>query len=295
MRITVGPGTYVVAVSGGVDSMVLLDILRRHPGLKLIVAHFDHGIREDSHHDRRLVQQIARKHGLPFVHHEGRLGTKASEAKARQARYDFLHKVRQASGARGIITAHHQDDVLETAILNLLRGTGRRGLTSLRSTDGILRPLLTYDKSRIREYAGNYQLVWREDATNSDNRFLRNYIRQVILPALTPGQKAQLLIVLENLQATNDQLDALITNLLHTQPALDRLERQWFVGLPHDVAGEVVHGWLRRHDIANLNRRTVERLITAMKTARRGKRIDVDRRHILTIGRHHLALQPVER
>src|SRR4051794_19867846 len=118
------PGSYVVAVSGGVDSMALLHYLQTRPGIKLTVAHFDHGIRDDSPEDRKLAQEVAKSYKLPFVYHEGRLGGEASEATARAARYDFLNKVRRSSQAQAIITAHHQDDLLETAILNMLRGTG---------------------------------------------------------------------------------------------------------------------------------------------------------------------------
>src|SRR3990172_5722177 len=127
-------GTYVVAVSGGVDSVVLLHLLvqkgqraegRGQSKYNFIVAHFDHGIREDSKLDRELVQELAKKYNLPFVYNQGNLGPKASEATARDARYAFLNKVKDSVSAQAIITAHHQDDVLETAIINLLRGTNR--------------------------------------------------------------------------------------------------------------------------------------------------------------------------
>ena len=133
LDITVKPGRYVLAVSGGVDSMVLLNLLQQQPDVQLTIAHFDHGIRTDSADDRRLVQAAARFYGLPVVYHEGQLGADASEATARQARYEFLRTVRLVANAKAIITAHHQDDVLETAILNMLRGTGRRGNRSFKS------------------------------------------------------------------------------------------------------------------------------------------------------------------
>src|SRR5665213_1651974 len=105
------PGSYVVAVSGGVDSMALLNVLkgesRRGGGWKLVVAHLDHGIRPESAEDRRLVQATARDYKLPFVYHEGRLGAGASEAAAREARYSFLRSVQKASDAVAIVTAHH--------------------------------------------------------------------------------------------------------------------------------------------------------------------------------------------
>src|SRR5689334_19288064 len=122
----VQPGKYVLAVSGGVDSMVLLHALQGRPGVKLVVAHYDHGIRPDSHEDRHLVQVVAAQHGLPFEYEEDWLGWGTSEETAREARYNFLERTRQRHKSDAIITAHHQDDVLETAIINLLRGTGRK-------------------------------------------------------------------------------------------------------------------------------------------------------------------------
>ena len=113
------PGTYVVAVSGGVDSMVLLDLLAKQPDIKLIVAHYDHGIRSDSKLDRELVASSAKKYKIPFVYESGNLGPGTSENQARIARYNFLRKVQKESKADAIVTAHHQDDALETAILNI--------------------------------------------------------------------------------------------------------------------------------------------------------------------------------
>src|SRR5688572_18243464 len=174
MNFRLSPGKYVVAVSGGVDSMVLLDLLRERPKLELIVAHFDHGIRKESARDRKLVQRIAKSYDLPFFYAEGNLGPKAGEALAREARYAFLRKIQEEQGAKAIITAHHQDDMLETAIMNLLRGTGRRGLSSLKSRKELVRPMLEWTKKGIREYAEERDLVWAEDVTNDDERYLRN-------------------------------------------------------------------------------------------------------------------------
>src|SRR5690606_36249858 len=113
------PGHYVVAVSGGVDSMVLLDVLaKKYKGrgkTALTVAHFDHGIRQDSAYDRQLVSEMAAAYSLPFVFARGELGAGASEAAARAARYEFLREVQKRAGSRGIITAHHHDDAVETA------------------------------------------------------------------------------------------------------------------------------------------------------------------------------------
>jgi tRNA(Ile)-lysidine synthase len=278
MQVLVSPGTYVLAVSGGVDSMVLLDVLAKRPGVKLIVAHFDHGIREDSHLDRHLVQDVAKRNKLPFVYHRANLGMNASEAKARQERYKFLKGVQKASGAKAIITAHHQDDALETAVHNLLRGTRRRGLSSLRSTDGFIRPLLSYPKERLIDYANNHQLLWREDSTNQDTRYKRNYIRHRLLAPLTAAQRQQFRILIEEITKLNDHIDSELVNLLHVQPTVNQIDRNWFVLLPHAVAKEVLHHWLTRHGVKDVSNKRIEKLVINLKTGKAGKSFDADKK-----------------
>jgi tRNA(Ile)-lysidine synthase len=141
MEIVVPKGRYVVAVSGGVDSVVLLDLLTKTNN-QLTVAHFNHGIRQDSAKEEALVKQLAKRYGLEIKIGNGKLGLEASEETARKARYDFLESVRQKHQADAIITAHHQDDLIETALINLLRGTGPHGLIAIAKNPNILRPLL---------------------------------------------------------------------------------------------------------------------------------------------------------
>jgi tRNA(Ile)-lysidine synthetase-like protein len=118
-------GRYIVGVSGGVDSIVLLDLLAQQPGVKLIIAHFDHGIREDSAQDALFVQKVAEKYDLSFVAERGDLGRHASEAEARRARYAFFNKLIIQFEADALITAHHQDDLIETARDKLIAKCGR--------------------------------------------------------------------------------------------------------------------------------------------------------------------------
>lgn len=285
------PGTYVVAVSGGVDSMALLHMLVQHPGLKLIVAHLDHGIRDNSHLDRRLVSDVAKSYGLPVVTHRVRLGAEASEAIARQARYEFLHKVREASGARAIVTAHHQDDLLETAVLNMLRGTGRNGLTSLKSGDTVVRPFLSIPKAEIYQHAQQHDLQWREDSTNQDTRYLRNHIRHNLMTRFGNEERQQLLDIILNMRELNDQIDALLINHLHVQLDGDKMERHWFIQLPHAVSREVMRAWLMRHKVNDLDNRTLERLVMAAKTYSSGQQTDIDGKHNLAVERKMLVMK----
>ncbi len=108
------PGKYVLAVSGGVDSMTLLHLLSKKPVVELVVAHFDHGIRPDSTEDERLVAETAQEYNLPLEVGHGKLDAGASEKNAREARYQFLESVAKKHTAKGVITAHHQDDLIGT-------------------------------------------------------------------------------------------------------------------------------------------------------------------------------------
>ena len=179
---------YVVAVSGGVDSMVLLDMMVREGSHELVVAHFDHGIRSDSHLDAEFVKEVAARHGLRFESRREMLGEAASEALARERRYAFLRSVAGKHKAK-IVTAHHLDDLVETVAINMTRGTGWRGLAALDSD--IVRPLIDMEKAELVAYANKRGIEWREDSTNMSDVYLRNRLRKRT-PALPADQKREL-------------------------------------------------------------------------------------------------------
>jgi len=295
VNVKIEPGTYVVAVSGGVDSTALLHALHRRPDLKLVVAHFDHGIRDDSHQDRQRVRSLAEQYGLPFVYGLGQLGPKASEAKARRARYEFLNKVRLGSGAKAVITAHHKDDAIETTMLHLLRGTGRRGLGSLRSTDVVKRPILEVSKNDLLRYAATHKLIWRNDPTNLDTRYLRNHIRHNIIPQLTPSQKHQFHELISQMRQLNQEVDSILDLHLHVQPSSTTLDKKWFISLPHSVACEVLAHWLRRHNIRDFDKKFLEKLVVSAKTLANGKTVSLNKEYNLRVKSKVLALEVVER
>jgi tRNA(Ile)-lysidine synthase len=288
-------GKYVMAVSGGVDSVALLHMLQQQDGLELVVAHFDHGMRADAVKDRLFVQELAKNLGLPFVYEEGNLGEGSSEAKAREARYKFLRQVLREKRATVIITAHHQDDVLETAIINMLRGTGRKGLTALKNQPDILRPLLKVSKNELITYAKKHRLQWREDSTNQNTNYLRNYVRHRILPRLEASGRADLVNMLTKMEVTNRELDAILADELGMQTGAQRLNREWFNQLPHSVAREVLAAWLRANGDRGFDSQTLERLVVAAKVARPGKVFPVQKQLVLQVRKSDLALKQVER
>lgn len=287
MNVSLKPGKYVLSVSGGVDSMVLLDILRTEPGLELVVAHFDHGIRNDSDEDRKLVEKTAQRFGLSFVSDRAQLGPDVSEAAARTARYDFLRHVVEQEKAIAVVTAHHQDDMLETAIFNMLRGTGRKGLSSLQSGPDIIRPLLHINKQEILAYAQTHHIVWREDSTNQNEAYARNYIRANIMPRLGEAGKKALLQHINHAATTNAEIDALLHVIV---PAGDVLDRAWFIALPHALSREVIAAWLRQHAVRDFDRKLLERLVTHAKVAQPGKVIDINRALILRVEKAFLKI-----
>ncbi|MDB5168888.1 MAG: hypothetical protein JWO41_244 [Candidatus Saccharibacteria bacterium] len=295
MDIQVQPGRYVVAVSGGVDSMALLSMLSVLPGLKLTVAHYDHGIREDSAEDRRLVATEAQKYGLPFVYAEGSLGSDTSEATARNARYAFLRKVQQATNARGIITAHHQDDLLETVIMNLIRGTGRKGLSPLVNVHDLHRPLLHLSKQDLWLHALDNQLIWREDSTNQDLRYMRNYLRHKVMPKMSPADRQKLVQLTRRQAEINHQMDTLLANYMHIQDQREVLKRQWFLDLSHKVAQEVMAHWLRTHSINDFDKRGIDRLVVGAKVTKPGKTLDIVKGNQLIITPNYLLLKKSNR
>jgi tRNA(Ile)-lysidine synthetase-like protein len=299
-------GHYIVAVSGGVDSVALLYLLvtrsrqldadsTQDPGrLRLTVAHYDHGIRSDSDEDRQFVQQQAESYGLPFVFDAGNLGPGCSEALARQKRYEFLHKVVNITGADGIMTAHHNDDVLETAVINMLRGTGYRGLASLSTTDKLIRPLLDIPKQDVIAFAREHKLTWREDSTNEDETYLRNYVRRHIIPKMAKQHRQELLSHIQSATKQRQIIDAELESLLQNYTKNGSMSRKWFIGLPQIVAQAVMVDWLKTQG-ASYDKQRVIKLVIAAKTLTSGKIVDIDNRYIMTINGDNLALKTRER
>ncbi len=254
-----------MAVSGGVDSLVLLYLLCKRPGLELIVAHFNHGIRPDSAKDEQLVKGAAKKYGLPVEVGYGYLGTGASEEAARKARYGFLKIAKEKHSADAIITAHHQDDLIETAFINIIRGTGPRGLTAILHSD-IKRPLLPFRKTEIIDYARAQGIKWREDSSNQDLSYLRNYVRQAIMPKLSDKGRREILKNVYKIAGLKKTHDGLIATISQDIVKDSKLNRQRFIALPMEVAQELLTFWLKKAGI-EVDRKLVERLAIAIKTA----------------------------
>jgi tRNA(Ile)-lysidine synthase len=183
----------LIAVSGGLDSVTLLHLLHenvlRETDLDVTVAHFDHGIRPESADDAQFVRDLCTNLNLPCELervHVPEIAAKRGwglEEAARKLRYDFLSRAAKRSDSSLILTAHTRDDNAETVLMQLLRGTVRAtGIPPRR--ERIVRPLLGISRTELHAHALEHGLRWREDASNTDSRFRRNWIRQDVLPLL---------------------------------------------------------------------------------------------------------------
>lgn len=254
----------ILAVSGGVDSMVMLDAMMATKRARdvagsdemgffqenyasgdisgddeysrgdIIVAHFDHGIRENSGEDADFVQKISEKiYHVANIVEKGNLRGDISEEGARGARYEFLRKLMRQNEPAEIYTAHHLDDLLETVAINLLRGTGWRGLAAL-DAPGVRRPFLEtemfyepLDKLAIYEYAAKKGLRFREDQSNSTDRYLRNRVRAKLeAEQWDYEQKLEIWQLWQRQKELRRAIDEIVTGMLPA--AGEPWERKWF-------------------------------------------------------------------
>lgn len=178
----------VIAVSGGKDSMALMHYLKH---LNPVIAHLDHQLRPNSSHDAQLVKNKAQQYGLKGIAQTTNIAKLAAgdniEATARKERYKFLEEVRQKHNADYIVTAHHQDDQVETILLNYQRGTGLIGLIGMpifSNRRRLLRPMLKTSQSQVIAYVQSHNLQFHEDETNQDTSYRRNQLRHETIPQL---------------------------------------------------------------------------------------------------------------
>ena len=215
----------VAAVSGGGDSMAMLCLLMRFFRGKLVVAHLDHEIRRgSSQQDACFVREFCNKNGITVYVEKGnvpdeKLPGESLEMAGRRIRYSFLEKIRIQENCTHIATGHTADDVVETSLLNLSRGTGLRGLVGIRGVRGnIIRPVIGFNRQALRRILTEHKINWCEDETNNDTIYTRNRIRHELLPwlreHLNPNMDGQLLNLSEIAQSVSAMRERKINDLL---------------------------------------------------------------------------------
>lgn len=227
-RLPLPPATpALLAVSGGVDSVVLAHLFRAL-GWPFVMAHCNFRLRgAESDGDEAFVRELAESWGVVCLTHAFDTEAFAQEndlslqMAARQLRYAWFEKIRAERGLDSIVTAHHLNDAVETTLLNLARGTGLRGLAGIAARQGrVLRPLLFATREEIVAYADDENIIWREDRSNAGDDYARNFIRHHLLPGfltLNPGFLRTTGRSMDRLRAADDNLLFLLNQLMEQE------------------------------------------------------------------------------
>jgi len=216
---------YLLAVSGGIDSVVLCK-LSKLAGLSFAIAHCNFGLRgEESERDETFVKALAEKYGVDVFVKKFDTALFATEQKlsiqeaARELRYDWFEEIRKENGFAYTLLAHHANDNIETLLMNFFRGTGLEGLTGMpdeKTEAHCLRPMLQIKRSEIEEFAKANNLTWVDDSSNGSSKYTRNFFRNELLPQLQKVYlkvEENLLKNLERFQQTNAVYSEMITAL----------------------------------------------------------------------------------
>lgn len=182
----------VVAVSGGPDSMALLHLLLKlEKNIKIVVAHVNHNVRIESEQEKIFVENYCKQNDIIFEYMkiEKYVNNKFSEVEARQKRYDFFKEILKKYNSKYLLTAHHGDDLMETILMRIVRGSSLKGYSGFKQESiykeyNNLKPLITTTKDEIMKYLNNNNLEYVIDSSNEKDLYTRNRYRKYILPAL---------------------------------------------------------------------------------------------------------------
>lgn len=281
---------YLLAISGGIDSATLLDLIATNSRgfrtsnfasacwpVDFMVAHFDHGIRgKYSQRDAVFAGKLAKKYNVDFIVGHGQLASNASEELAREKRYSFFKKIAlDIENKYGdpviLVVAHHQDDLIESAVINLIRGTGWRGLTPMQQAK-VSRPLIHWTKEQIVTYAIQHELDWVEDSTNDSMRYLRNRVR-CLLATWPESKKLAMVSLINDQEKLRRQIEAEVAEYIKRWVKLSDncqlLSRYQLIMLPECAALEV----LRNLTDCQLTTPQLRELLLFVKTAKPNKKM----------------------
>tara|TARA_Y100001972_G_scaffold126857_1_gene181851 strand:+ start:3025 stop:4347 length:1323 start_codon:yes stop_codon:yes gene_type:complete len=258
----------LVAVSGGVDSMVMADLFMQSP-FPFAVTHINFGLRgEESNKDEALVREWCASHQVPcFVQHAPSQIFEQSDSTqmaARDFRYQYFDVLMHKEGFHKLATAHHLDDSLETALFNFTKGTGLRGLQGINAIKGdIIRPLLFAGKEDIIAYAKERKICWREDATNMTDAYQRNKVRHQVIPALksiNPGLLRTFTSVVQRVTDAQELIEEIVQDLLrnhkHVEGGTTRIAMKWMSQYQHP--GAILHEILREYGFSYTQSRQIQ-------------------------------------
>lgn len=269
----------ILAVSGGVDSMALLAM---YAHADIVVVHIDHGTRKSSAEDADFVRQKCQELGVKFYKTKLGLGEGVSEELARKKRYEFLKIIQEKEG--GILcTAHHLDDVLESIAINLIRGTGWRGLTPFYG-DELVRPFIISKmwKRDVLKFAGEQNICFRQDPTNYEADYLRNRVREK-MAELDETARVDIIKLFEKQNELRRKIEKLVAELAkQTVVGKNFHKKELFLVTDEKVALEVLREICLMHGFS-LTRKKLGDFLLAIKTYAPHKRFNLPKNHFVTI------------
>lgn len=290
--------TVVVGVSGGRDSMALIHALKtQRKDLTLIAAHVNHGLRPDSDDDAKFTEGMMARWELIFESTKPRKPKSGNiEAWGRTKRYEFFKKVAKKHKAEHILTAHHQDDDFESMMLHFLRGTRVKGLSGMAfQRDELLRPLLFTPRSEVNDYIEAHEIPYRDDPSNQDENFKRNFLRNKVVPVLHHVYPD----MFDRWQRQKDYWLEL-QDMLETEAELfldthldkkDGLNRQAYQDLPFPLRATVLELWFRESTGKMVpDSTTINRWDNAIRTFQSRKKTEWDEGRFLSMSKEHAKL-----
>lgn len=278
----------VVAVSTGVDSMVLLDLLQHLPlrdRPHIIVAHMNHELRKQSRLEEQFIRQYCKQNDLKLAvaHWPQTLHPQTGvENAARQARYQFFREVMKDNQASILLTAHHQNDLAETMLMKMTRGGQLNQLVGIRdrrpfASGTLIRPLLPFSKQQLKKYALQHHLRWYEDKTNKDLNIQRNRFRHAIIPMLEE-ENPQLLSHLESYHQQLTDLIAWRDQEVADQLAtcIDQQGRMSLARLSKNkeiIRKEILRQWFNKQGIYDIKDRQLDELLQTLENEKKPQQI----------------------
>lgn len=290
----------LVAVSGGVDSMVCAYVFRKY-NYPITIAHCNFNLRQkESVKDAEFVSKWARKNKIPCLEKSFKVKKekgKSVQMTARDLRYEWFQQIAEENGFTYILTAHHLDDSIETTLMHIIRGTGINGLTGIPNRNGnLIRPMLTCSKKEIETYAKKNKLKWRTDKSNLTTKYSRNKIRLLLIPLLQELNPAFMQVFAQNMQnwqmvsrMYKQSLNRLKTEMLSFDEAIGGFKISVLELLARGVNAEILYELISEFGFNNDQAFQINEAIHSQP----GKKF-FSKDHALVIDRLFIIIKPID-
>lgn len=265
-------------------------LLAMYAHADIVVAHIDHGTRKSSAEDADFVRRKCQELGMKFYETKLELGEGVSEELARKKRYEFLKTIQEKEGGT-LCTAHHLDDVLESIAINLIRGTGWRGLTPFYD-DELVRPFIISRmwKRNVLKFAGRHAVHYRQDPTNHETNYLRNRVREK-MAELDEATRVDIINLFEKQNELRGKIEKLVTELAkQTVVGKNFHKKELFLTADERVTLEVLREICLMRGYS-LTRKQLADFLSAIKTYAPHKKFNLPKNHFVTILKNYIMFE----